>query len=78
MPTHFPTLEKPEAWMQRIPGVTDAALALPFPLRPTFLAQVVVPRDLTTDEAERLCALVTALAVPELPQPEVGLITPAV
>jgi hypothetical protein len=41
---------------------TDTSLALPFPLRPTFLAQVVVPRDLTRDEAKRLAAFLDALA----------------
>ena len=41
---------------------TDLNLALPFPLRPNYLAQVVIPRDLTKDEAERLCAFIKALA----------------
>lgn len=43
-------------------AATDTSLALPFPLRPTFLAQVVVPRDLTKDEAKRLAAFLDALA----------------
>lgn len=42
-------------------------LVLPFPLRKGYLAQVVVPRDLTKDEAERLSAFVTSLAQPERP-----------
>jgi hypothetical protein len=37
-------------------------LCMPFPLRPGYLAQVVVPRDMTRDEAERLCAFVNSLA----------------
>jgi hypothetical protein len=41
---------------------TDLNLALPFPLRPNLLAQVVIPRDMTKDEAERLCAFIKALA----------------
>ncbi|MDO9507628.1 hypothetical protein [Hydrogenophaga sp.] len=41
---------------------TDLNLALPFPLRPNYLAQVVIPRDLTKDEATRLCAFIQALA----------------
>jgi hypothetical protein len=41
---------------------TDLNLALPFPLRPNYLAQVVIPRDLTKDEAARLCAFIQALA----------------
>ena len=41
---------------------TDLNLALPFPLRANFLAQVVIPRDLSKDEAERMCAFIKALA----------------
>ena len=41
---------------------TDTSLAMPFPLRPGFLAQIVIPRDLTKPEAERLCAFIQALA----------------
>lgn len=41
---------------------TDLNLALPFPLRPNYLAQVVIPRDMTKDEANRLCAFIQALA----------------
>lgn len=44
------------------PLITETSLAIPFPLRPTFLAQVVIPRDLTKDEARRLCAFIEALA----------------
>lgn len=36
-----------------------------FPLRPTFLAQAVLPRDMTSQEAARLCAFIMALAQPE-------------
>jgi hypothetical protein len=43
-------------------AATETSLALPFPLRPNFLAQVVVPRDLTRDEAKRLSAFLDALA----------------
>jgi hypothetical protein len=42
--------------------VTDTSLAIPFPLRPTFLAQIVIPRDLTKDEAKRLGLFIDALA----------------
>jgi hypothetical protein len=41
---------------------TDISLRLPFPLRPTFLAHVVIPRDLTKDEAKRLAMFIDALA----------------
>jgi hypothetical protein len=44
-------------------AVTDTSLMMPFPLRPSFLAQLIVPRDLTKDEAQRLCAFIQALAV---------------
>lgn len=43
-------------------AATETSLALPFPLRPNFLAQIVVPRDLTRDEAKRLAAFIDALA----------------
>jgi hypothetical protein len=39
------------------------ALPLPFPIRPDFLAQVVVPRDLSMQEARRLGAFLLTLAV---------------
>lgn len=41
----------------------SAGLPLPFPLRPDFLAQVVIPRDLTSDEARRLGAFLLTLAI---------------
>jgi hypothetical protein len=43
-------------------AATETSLALPFPLRPNFLAQIVVPRDLTRDEAKRLGSFIDALA----------------
>jgi hypothetical protein len=42
-----------------------AQMAYPFPIRPKFLAQIVIPRDLTKEEADRLCAFVMSLAAPE-------------
>lgn len=44
-------------------AVTDTSLMMPFPLRPQFLAQIIIPRDLTKDEATRLCAFIQALVV---------------
>lgn len=41
---------------------TAANLALPFPLRPGHLAQIVIPIDMTKDEADRLCAFIQTLA----------------
>lgn len=43
-------------------ATTETSLALPFPLRPTFLAQIVIPRDLTKDEAKRLAVFIDSLA----------------
>lgn len=41
---------------------TEANLVMPFPLRPDYLAQVVIPRDMTKVEAQRLCAFIQTLA----------------
>lgn len=41
---------------------TDSSLALPFPMRQGFLAQIVIPRDMTKAEASRLCAFIQTLA----------------
>jgi hypothetical protein len=43
-------------------------LALDYPLRPDFLAQVVVPRDLRVEEARRLGAFVMTLAADYTPK----------
>jgi len=40
----------------------SAGIALSYPLRPGFLAQVTVPRDLTVDEARRMGAFLLTLA----------------
>lgn len=39
-----------------------AGLSLPYPIRSDFLAQVVIPRDLTMEEAKRLGAFLLTLA----------------
>jgi hypothetical protein len=44
---------------------TESNLALPFPLRAGYLAQIVIPRDMTKAEAARLCAFIQTLAVAE-------------
>lgn len=36
-----------------------------FPLRPDYLAQIVVPRDMTEREAERLCEFIKSLVQPD-------------
>lgn len=43
-------------------------LTLEYPLRPDFLAQVVVPRDMKADEARRFCAFVMTLAADFTPK----------
>jgi hypothetical protein len=48
------------------PARAALALVLPFPLRHGYTAQVVVPVDMTIDEAKRFCAFVTSLAAPTL------------
>ena len=44
------------------------SLAMSYPLRENFVAQVVLPRNLTTDEARRLCAFIRTLAVDFAPE----------
>lgn len=46
---------------------TPTSLVLPFPLRPDFAAQIILPRDMTKAEADRLCAFIQALALPVTP-----------
>lgn len=40
-------------------------LCLDFPMRPDFLAQIVVPRHMTLAEAKRLCAFIETLVTPD-------------
>lgn len=35
-----------------------------YPLRPDFMAQAVLPRNLTAQEAKRICAFIMTLAQP--------------
>jgi hypothetical protein len=44
-------------------------MALEYPLRSDLLAQVVVPRDLTVEEAQRMGAFLLTLAVDFKPTP---------
>jgi hypothetical protein len=44
------------------PTLQTSGLSIPFPIRPEFLAQVVIPRDITVDEARRLGAFILTLA----------------
>jgi hypothetical protein len=45
------------------PAEGPSGIALDYPLRPDLLAQVVVPRDLTVEEARRMGAFLITLAV---------------
>ena len=56
-----PVVETPTQ-KQVTSAVTETSLMMPFPLRPNFLAQIIIPRDLTKDEAARLCTFIQALA----------------
>lgn len=49
-----------QARLRQVPG----SLCLDFPLRPDFMAQVVVPKDMTSAEAKRLRGFLLSLAVP--------------
>jgi hypothetical protein len=51
------------------PSVSGEGIALHYPLRPDLLAHVVVPRDLTVDEARRMGAFLVTLAVDFRPAP---------
>lgn len=44
------------------------ALPMYYPLRESFVAQVVLPRDMTNDEARRICAFIRTLAVDFVPE----------
>ena len=47
---------------ERPAEMSAEGIALSYPLRPGFLAQVVIPRDLTVDEARRMGAFLLTLA----------------
>jgi hypothetical protein len=52
--------------------MTQKPLCLDFPMRPDFLAQIVVPRDMTKREAERLSAMIVTLSIADSnPEPVV-------
>lgn len=43
-------------------AITKTALVMPFPMRQNFNAQIIIPKDMTHEEAIRLCAFVMSLA----------------
>jgi hypothetical protein len=60
-PVSSPNAARPRA-SAPTPPLRDG-IALEYPLRPDLLAQVVVPRDLTVEEARRMGAFLVTLAV---------------
>ena len=62
-PLHATTATPPSHASVARASSTETSLTLPFNLRPEFLAQITVPRDLTKDEAKRLSAFIDALAL---------------
>lgn len=48
-----------------LPVVPTRSLFLDFNIRPDFLAQIILPYDMTEKEAARLIAFINALAVPD-------------
>jgi hypothetical protein len=64
-PAAATTLDQPKEHEPPKPAVgtsTGQNLVLPYPLRPGYLAQIIVPLDMTKDEAARLCAFISTLA----------------
>ncbi len=64
-----PRLRTPSLRDRERPAPLAAGIALNYPLRPGFLAQVTVPRDLTVDEARRMGAFLLTLAPDFKPGP---------
>jgi len=54
--------KEPEHLKPVVGASTGQNLVLPYPLRPGYLAQIIVPLDMTKDEAARLCAFISTLA----------------
>jgi hypothetical protein len=44
---------------------TRTSFCLPFPLRPDYMAHIIIPRDMTEREAERLCEFIMTLPIPD-------------
>jgi hypothetical protein len=67
MPASSPSPDRPRP--SGPAPVRTGGIALEYPLRPDLLAQVVVPRDLTVEEARRMGAFLVTLAVDFKPSP---------
>lgn len=48
--------------------IVQSSISLIYPLRPDFLAKTVVPRDLTLEEAKRLSAFLSTIAIDFKPE----------
>ena len=48
--------------------MTTPQICYPVVVRTNFVAQICVPRDLTKEEADRLCAFINALVMPDQPK----------
>jgi hypothetical protein len=47
------------------PRISENAIAYPYPLRDQFTAQLLLPRDITKHEADRLIAFLHSLVIDE-------------
>jgi hypothetical protein len=67
--TEQPRKRQPKQEQPVAPAVSESppqpagGLTLAFPLRSDFLVQLVLPRDIKSDETERLCAFIRTLAM---------------
>lgn len=63
-----PNMKRPKTghadWRKLAPQPVPS-IANDYPLRPDYMAQIVVPRDMTEREAERLCEFIKSLAQPK-------------
>jgi len=58
--------------------VSEYNFCLPFPLRSGYLAQVVIPRDMTEEEGKRLCRFIMCFARKEYVQAILGAVIPEI
>jgi hypothetical protein len=65
-------VEEPKKDLAEPPRQVTPGLSLEFPMRPDFLAQVVIPRDMKVVEARRFSRFILTLAQDYQPPDEVG------
>ena len=62
----FNTMENDFSFHRMADGPPPSmAINYSLPLRPNFLVQMILPRDLNPREVKRLCAFIETLAMPE-------------